>query len=126
MLRLTPSDPAAKLPRRARACRSSHSSSAEDAAERSGIRHGGCAAGRLRARVTRWALVALGALLVLGGATVALARFFGKSGSRASIVVSVVARWLAVYVLWSFAGGLAVTYGLLATYYSPAFAVIGL
>ncbi|OLD39591.1 MAG: hypothetical protein AUI57_02760 [Candidatus Rokubacteria bacterium 13_1_40CM_2_68_8] len=79
-----------------------------------------------RARVTRWALVTLGALLVLGGATVAVARFFGKSGSRASIVVSVVARWLAVYVLWSFAGGLALTYGLLATYYSPAFAVIGL
>ena len=76
--------------------------------------------------VTRWALATLGALLLLGVVTVAVARFFGKSGSRASIGVSIAARWLAVYVLWGFAGGLALTYGLLATYYSPAFAVIGL
>jgi len=76
--------------------------------------------------VTRWALATLGALLILGVVTVAVARFFGKSGSRASIGVSIAARWLAVYVLWGFAGGLALTYGLLATYDAPAFAVIGL
>ena len=74
--------------------------------------------------MSRWALITLGALLVLGGATVALARAFGKSGSRPSIVVSVVARWLAAYVLWSFAGGLAMTGGWLATYSSVPFAVL--
>ena len=76
--------------------------------------------------MSRWALVTLGALLVLGVATVALALFFGKSGSRPSIGVSIVARWLAAYVLWSFAGGLAVTGGVLATYHSAPLAVIGL
>jgi len=75
-------------------------------------------------QVTRWALATLGALLVLGIATVAFARFFGKSGSRASIGVSVVSHWLAAYVLWSFAAGLALTFGLLATYYWAAFAAI--
>jgi hypothetical protein len=76
--------------------------------------------------VTRWALVTLGVLFFLGVATVALARLLGKSGSRGSRVVSIVSRWLAAYVLWSFAGGLARTYGLLVEYYSPAFAVIAL
>jgi hypothetical protein len=76
--------------------------------------------------VTRWALAALGTLLVLGVAVAALARLRGKSTSRGSVVVAIVARWLAAYVLWSFAGGLAMTYGLLAVYYSPAFAVVTL
>ncbi|HYS15566.1 MAG TPA: hypothetical protein VET45_01460 [Candidatus Binatia bacterium] len=74
--------------------------------------------------MTRWALATLGALLLLGVAAVMLARFFGKSGSRASLGVSVVARWLAAYVLWSFAAGLAVTAGVLATYSSAAFAAV--
>src|SRR5262245_16980501 len=78
-----------------------------------------------RARVTRWALLTLGVLL-LGVATVALARLLGKPDSRGSVVVSIVARWLAAYVLWSFGGGLARTYGLLFEYYTPAFAVIAL
>src|SRR5258708_9304237 len=68
------------------------------------------------ARVTRWALASLGALLVLGVATVALSRLFGRSGSRAAILVSVVAHWLGAWVLWSFAGGLAPPYGLLGPY----------
>ncbi|PYM90400.1 MAG: hypothetical protein DME04_22990 [Candidatus Rokuibacteriota bacterium] len=76
--------------------------------------------------VTRWALATLGALLVLGIATVAVARFFGKSGSRASVVASIAAHWLGAYVLWSFAGGLAVTSGVLSTYYSAPFAAIGI
>lgn len=74
--------------------------------------------------MTRWALATLGALLILGVATVALARVFGKSGSRASIGVSVAAHWLGAYVLWSFAGGLALTGGLLITYSSAPFAAI--
>jgi hypothetical protein len=76
--------------------------------------------------VTRWALVTLGVLLLLGIATIALARLLGKSESRGSVVVSIASRWLAAYVLWSFGGGLARTYGLLVEYYTPAFAVIAL
>jgi hypothetical protein len=76
--------------------------------------------------VTRWVLVTLGVLLLLGIATVALARLLGKSGSRGSVVVSIVSRWIAAYVLWSLGGGLARTYGLLVEYYTPAFAVIAL
>jgi len=49
---------------------------------------------------------------LLGVVTVGVARFFGKSGSRASIGVSIATRWLAVYVLWGFAGGLALTLGM--------------
>jgi hypothetical protein len=77
-------------------------------------------------RVTRWALVTLGVLLLLGVVTVALARLFGKPGSRGSVLVSIVSRWLAAYVLWSFGGGLARTYGVLVEYYTPAFAIIAL
>jgi len=42
--------------------------------------------------VTRWALATLSALLVLGVVRVAVARFFGKPGSRASIGVSIATR----------------------------------
>jgi hypothetical protein len=66
--------------------------------------------------VTRWALLTLGAFILLGVVGVATARFFGKSGSRLSIQVSVVAHWLAAYVLWSFAGGLAAKYRLINGY----------
>lgn len=76
--------------------------------------------------MTRWTLATLGALFVLGAATVALARFFGRSGSRPSILVSIVAQWLGAYVLWSFAGGLALTAGLLTTYSSAPFAALSL
>jgi hypothetical protein len=76
--------------------------------------------------VTRWALVTLGVLLLLGIATIALARLLGKSESRGAVVVSIASRWLAASVLWSFGGGLARTYGLLVEYYTPAFAVIAL
>lgn len=76
--------------------------------------------------MTRLALATLGTLLVLGVAVVALARLRGKSTSRGSVVVSIVARWLAAYVLWSFGGGLALAYGLLAAYNSPVFAAVTL
>lgn len=76
--------------------------------------------------MTRLALVTLGVLLLLGVGTVALARLLGKSGSRGSVGVAIVSRWLATYVLWSFAGGLARTYGLLVEYYTPALALIAL
>ena len=74
--------------------------------------------------MTRWALATLVVLFLLGMAAVTLARFFGRSGSRASVGVTVVAHWLAAYVLWSFAAGLAVSAGFLTTYHSAAFATI--
>lgn len=76
--------------------------------------------------MTRWALAVLGALLLLGIASVALARLLGRSGSRASILVSVVAHWLGAWVLWSFAGGLALRYGLLDTYHGAFFGLLAL
>lgn len=66
--------------------------------------------------MTKWALVTLGALIILGVIGVATARFFGKSGSRLSIQVSVMAHWLAAYVLWSFAAGLAAKYRVITSY----------
>jgi hypothetical protein len=74
--------------------------------------------------VTRWTL-ALGAALVLGAiVTVTVARALGWSGSRLSILGSVVTLWLAAYVLWGFAGGLAAHYGLIARYDGGLFAAL--
>src|SRR2546427_4768724 len=69
----------------------------------------------------RWALATIAALLFLGIAVAAAARFFGRPGSRASIFVSVVSAWLGAWVLWSFAGGLLLRYGVLSTYHGPPF-----
>jgi len=74
--------------------------------------------------MSRWALATLVVLFLLGLGAVSLARLFGRSGSRASVGVSIIAHWLAAYVLWSFAGGLAVTAGLLATYQTAVFAAV--
>jgi hypothetical protein len=76
--------------------------------------------------VTRWVLLALGALLLLGLAVAAIARGMGRRGSRASILVSVVASWLGAWILWSFAGGLLVRSGLLAAYHGALFAPVAL
>ena len=76
--------------------------------------------------MTRWVLVALGTVLLLGLAVAAAERFLGRPGSRASIFVSVVASWLGAWVLWGFAGGLLVRYGLLSTYYGALFAPVAL
>ncbi|MBI4594600.1 MAG: hypothetical protein HY728_10330 [Candidatus Rokubacteria bacterium] len=76
--------------------------------------------------MTRWALATLVAVLLAGAATVAVARFFGKSGSRASVLVSVVAHWLGAYAVWNFAGGLALYYGALSAYNGTLFAVLAL
>lgn len=66
--------------------------------------------------MTRWALLTLGAFILLGVLGVAAARFFGKSGGRLSIQVTIIAQWLAAYVLWSFAAGLATKYRLIGDY----------
>ena len=53
---------------------------------------------------------------MVGALGIALARFFGKSGSRLSIQITVVAQWLGAYVLWSFIAGLAAKYRLIVDY----------
>lgn len=76
--------------------------------------------------MTRWTLAA-GAVLVLGGiVTVTIARALGWSGSRLSILGSVVALWLTAYVLWGFVGGLAAHYGWIARYDGGVFAALAI
>lgn len=74
--------------------------------------------------MTRWAMALAGAAMALGLAGVAVARLLDRSGSRASVLVSVVAGWLAAWVLWSFAGGLAARAGLLGTYDGTVFGAV--
>jgi hypothetical protein len=74
--------------------------------------------------VTRWTVVA-GAALVIGAiVAVRVARALGWSGSRLSVLGSVIALWLTAYVLWGFAGGLAAHYGLLTHYDGGIFAAL--
>lgn len=74
--------------------------------------------------VSRAALVLLIVMLLAGVAAVAVARFLGGSGSRGSVLVSVIARWLAAWALWTFAGGLARHYGLLGAYDGTLFTLL--
>jgi hypothetical protein len=76
--------------------------------------------------MTRWAVITFAVIMILGGLAVIGARFFGKSESRAATLVSVVAHWLAAYVLWSFAGGLAVRHGLIDVYHPTLFGVVAI
>lgn len=76
--------------------------------------------------MTRWSLATLAVLLVVGLGALTLARLLGRSGSRASIAVSVIAQWLGAYVLWNFAGGLALHYGALAVYDGTLFGLLAL
>ena len=76
--------------------------------------------------MTRWALATVAALVLLGAAVAAAARFFGRPGSRAPILVSVVASWLGAWILWNFAGGLLVRSGVLATYSGALFVPVAL
>jgi hypothetical protein len=76
--------------------------------------------------VTRVAVGALVVILLAAAATVAVARMRGTSGSRASILLSVVAHWLAAYALWTLAGALGLHWGLLHTYDASWFWVLAL
>ena len=76
--------------------------------------------------MSRWAL-ALSVVLMLGGLlTVAIARRFGKSGTRPAVFVSVLALWIAAWALWGLVGGLAAQYGLLQQYDGTLFAALAL
>ncbi len=74
--------------------------------------------------MTRFAVTLTAVLIVCGAAAVWWLRLFGKSGSRLSVLVSVLSGWLAAYVLWSLVGGLAARYGVLTTYNGPLFAAV--
>jgi hypothetical protein len=76
--------------------------------------------------MTRWALATFVGILALGAGAVVVARFFGHSDTRASVLVSVISHWLAAYVLWTFAAGLGQRYGLLAAYDSYVFVLLAL
>ncbi|MBI1846468.1 MAG: hypothetical protein HY294_01450 [Candidatus Rokubacteria bacterium] len=76
--------------------------------------------------MTRWTLAVFAVMLVGLTLVVAAARLFGGSGSRLSLIVSVASAWLGAWVLWSFAGGLALHYGALSTYDAPVFGVLAL
>ena len=72
----------------------------------------------------RWIWLAGG--VVIAGSLLALvaSRALGRQGSRPATLLSVVTGWLAAWVLWSFAGGLAARHGLLATYDGTLFALV--
>jgi hypothetical protein len=74
--------------------------------------------------VSRAGLLVLVLLLLAGAVAVGAARLFGRSGSRGSVLVAVVARWLAAWALWTFAGGLARYYGWLGAYDGTLFYVL--
>ncbi len=74
--------------------------------------------------MTRWAFTLTAVLIVTAAAAVWWARLRGKSGSRGSVLVSVLSGWLAAYVLWSLVGGLAARSGLLTTYNTPLFGAV--
>lgn len=72
----------------------------------------------------RWAWLAAGVVVVSGLVALGAARLLGRPGSRPATLVSVVSAWLAAWVLWGFAGGLAARYGLLETYDGALFAAV--
>lgn len=74
--------------------------------------------------MTRWAFALTLSLLLLGAVAVSVARFLGRSGGRVSVLLSVAASWVAAYVLWGFAGGLAARYGWLDRYDATLFALV--
>lgn len=74
----------------------------------------------------RAAVVTLAALLLAGVLSVAVARLLGRSGSRASLLVSVLAQWLGAYAVWTFAGGLALRSGALSAYDGTLFVLLAL
>jgi hypothetical protein len=76
--------------------------------------------------MTRWALGTLGLVFLVGVAGIAAARLLGRSNTRASLLVTVVAQWLGAFVLWNFAAGLLAYWGLVRGHEPGLFAVVAL
>ena len=64
----------------------------------------------------RWALLGAAAVVLLGALETLAARFLGVRVARVSSLMTVIVQWLAAYVLWTFAGGLAMHAGFLTVY----------
>src|SRR5262249_54965575 len=65
------------------------------------------AAGVPRADVKRWIWLTAGLIILVSLAGLWTSRLAGRRGSRFSVLITVVTGWLAAWVLWGFAGGLA-------------------
>lgn len=76
--------------------------------------------------MTRASLAALALLVLAGGGAVALGRRRRGSSPRASLALSVLAQWLGAYVLWTFAGGLLLTAGVIGRYDATLFGLLAL
>jgi Mg2+/citrate symporter len=76
--------------------------------------------------MTRVAAISLVVIVVITAATIALARLRGKSDSRASVLLSVVAYWLAAYAIWTVAGAISLHFGLLRSYDATYFGLLAL
>lgn len=74
--------------------------------------------------MTRWAFALTLIVLACGAVAVSVARCLGRSGGRVSVLLSVIATWIAAYVLWGFAGGLAARYGWIARYDGGPFGLL--
>jgi hypothetical protein len=74
--------------------------------------------------VKRWVWLTAGLLVLLGLVGLGSARLVGRRGSRASALIAVVTAWLAAWILWGFAGGLAAHYGALERYDGTLFTIV--
>ena len=74
--------------------------------------------------VIRWLASSLLAVLVVTALCALGARVLGRRNARWSLLVSVVALWMGAVVLWNFAGGLALHYGLLTSYSGQVFTLV--
>ncbi len=72
----------------------------------------------------RWIWLAGGVVIACSLLALFGSRLLGRPGSRPATLLSVVTGWLAAWVLWSFAGGLAARHGLLETYDGSLFALV--
>ena len=76
--------------------------------------------------MTRWGILGLLAILAAGAVAVGVARLLGRSGSRGSVLVSVIAHWLGAWSLWNFGAGLGHHFGVLPVYDGSLFLVLAL
>ena len=74
----------------------------------------------------RWLASTVLAVVVVTALVMLAGRLLGRQPTGPSILISVIALWLGAFVLWSFAGGLALHYGLLTTYSTQVFGVVAL